>query len=232
MKHLKKIGFIGGVGPQATLFIYEKVISYAQKKYCAKNNDDYPYLIIESIPIPDFISNTAQLNNALAMLKKTVSHFNTLSVDAIVIGSNTVHILLPELKKQTLIPIISTISSVVDICCQKNYKKVGILASPVLIKSLLYQKVLNGVKIDAIVPTINELTVVERMIRSVLAGSTDHKDKEKYISIINRMLLQGAQSLILGCTELPLAINYEALGSRTINSDDILAERIVDYYYQ
>lgn len=228
----KKIGIIGGVGPQATLYIYKKIIYYAQKKYGANKNDNYPYLIIESVPIPDFISDTAQLKKALFMLKETIAHFNSLSVDTIAIGSNTVHILLPELQKQTNIPFISTISSVVDECNLKNYKKVGILASPILIKHSLYRKALHKLNIESILPTVGELKVTERMIRSVLAGNTDHKDKEKYINIINRMLTEGAQSIILGCTELPLAINYEALGSLTINSDDILAQRIVDYYYQ
>ncbi|KKP67528.1 MAG: hypothetical protein UR68_C0001G0086 [Candidatus Roizmanbacteria bacterium GW2011_GWA2_35_19] len=41
----------------------------------------------------------------------------------------------------------------------------------------------------------------------------------------------GAENIILGCTELPQAINYEALGEKTIDSDEVLAEAIVDYYY-
>ena len=53
----KKIGIIGGVGPQSTNFIYEKIIYFSQTKYNAKDNADYPKLIIESVPVPDFISN-------------------------------------------------------------------------------------------------------------------------------------------------------------------------------
>ncbi len=51
----KIIGVIGGVGPQATSYLYSKVIQLSQSKYCAKNNDEFPHLIVESLPIPDFI---------------------------------------------------------------------------------------------------------------------------------------------------------------------------------
>ena len=64
----KKIGIIGGVGPQSTDFIYEKIIQFSQTKYGAKNNEDYPRLVIESIPVPDFISNKENIERAKEML--------------------------------------------------------------------------------------------------------------------------------------------------------------------
>jgi len=69
------------------------------------------------------------------------------------------------------------------------------------------------------------------MIRSVLAGKKEHEKRKEYVQLINRLYSEGAEAIILGCTELPMAINYEALGDKMLNSDEILAEGIVDYYY-
>lgn len=228
----KKIGIIGGVGPQATDFIYNKIIELSQLKYGAKNNDDYPYLVIESVPIPDFISNSQHLDQAKKMLVRCLADFEKAGVTKLAIASNTVHILLPELQSKTKIEFLSIIELVAIKIAQKKYKKVGLLGSPVLIKSKLYEQELAKYGIELIIPDEQEQKISAQIIRGVLSGKHNGIIKEKYIRLINEMFEKGIEAIILGCTELPLAINYEALGNKTINADEVLAEAIVDYYYQ
>ena len=228
----KIIGLIGGVGPQSTNYIYKKIISLSQKKYGAKNNDDYPQMLIHSIPIPDFISNKEKVKPALIMLKESVKLLTNCGVTALVIGSNTVHILKEELAKTTQIKFISTIELVAKKCNENKFMKVALLGSPVLIESGIYEKELQKYQIETLVPEINELEILDHMIRSVLAGKKEHEKRDDYVNLINRMFNGGAEAVILGCTELPMAINYEALGDKMLNSDEILAEGIVDYYYK
>lgn len=227
----KKIGIIGGVGPQSTDFIYEKIIQFSQLKYDAKNNADYPRLTIESVNVPDFISNKDNLEEAKRMLIGTVKSLTTSGCTRLCIGSNTVHILLEELKQHTNVPFISMIELVANKCAEGGFKKVGVLGTPVLIQSNLYTKELEKNGISAVTPSEEQLKVVEGIIRNVLAGSQNHDQKSAYIAVLNDLFSKGAEAIILGCTELPLAVNYEALGNKTINSDEVLAEGIVDYYY-
>ena len=65
---MKKIGILGGVGPQATAHIYKQLILSAQKNHRAINNDDYPDVLIASVPVPDFISSKKDLEKAKKML--------------------------------------------------------------------------------------------------------------------------------------------------------------------
>ncbi len=123
------------------------------------------------------------------------------------------------------------IELVADRCSKNGCKKVGVLGTPVLISSGLYNKELEKHKIEAITPSTEQLEVVENIIRGVIAGTGCGDYKNAYIEVLNKLFNRGADAIILGCTELPLAVNYEALGNRTINSDEILAEGIVDYYY-
>lgn len=227
----KKVGIIGGVGPQSTDFIYRKIIEFSQKKYKAVNNADYPRLIIESVPVPDFISNKDDIKTARTMLIEATKSLASSGATRICIGSNTVHILLEELKGQTEIPFISMIELVAQKCVKSGFKKVGILGTPVLIDSGIYVDELekNGIKV--VLPTVEQLSVVEHIIRNIIAGSNDEEKKNAYIETLNDLYNNGAETVILGCTELPLAMNYEVLGNRTINSDAVLAEGIVDYYY-
>jgi len=233
MKNInKKIGIIGGVGPQSTNYIYEKIICLSQKKYGAKNNDDYPEIVIHSIPIPDFISDKTKVDKALKMLKGSIKLLNNAGVSRLAIGSNTVHILKPELEKATQVKFISTIELVAIKCNERKYKRVALLGSPVLIKSGIYEKELQKYGIETVLPKNEDLNILDHMIRSVLAGKKEHEKRIEYVQLINRLYTEGAEAIILGCTELPMAINYEALGNRMLNSDEMLAEGIVDYYYK
>lgn len=101
----------------------------------------------------------------------------------------------------------------------------------ILFNSDLYTQELNKKGIETINPNEEQLKVVENIIRSVIAGTKNNDYKTEYIKVLNELLSKGADAIILGCTELPLAVNYEALGNRTINSDEVLAEGIVDYFY-
>ncbi len=228
----KKIGIIGGVGPQSTDFIYEKIIEFSQKDYNARDNSDYPRLSIESVPVPDFISNKDNIEAAKKMLMDASSSLTNGGATRLCIGSNTVHILLEELQKNTSVPFISMIELVANECEKNGFKKVGVLGTPVLVNSNLYQDALQKRGIDPVLPTDQQLGTVETIIRNVIAGKSNDESKSAYIEVLNDLFSRGADAIILGCTELPLAVNYEALGNRTLNSDEILARGIVDYYYQ
>jgi aspartate racemase len=139
---------------------------------------------------------------------------------------------LDELRKVTDVKFISMIELVAKKCTKKKYKIVALLGSPVLIKSGIYEKELSKYKIKTLIPSEQEIAVLDHMIRSILAGKKEHKKRKEYVQLINRLYNEGAEAIILGCTELPMAINYEALGDKMLNSDEILAEGIVDYYYK
>lgn len=232
MRNNKKIGIIGGVGPQSTNYIYNKIISYAQKKYHAKNNDDFPEIIIHSVPIPDFISNVENIPFAQKMLISCTELLTKAGCTIISIGSNTVHILKDELQKTTHVPFLSMIDLVAQKCTARKYMKVALLGSPILMKSGLYQREFEKNGVHLLIPNEDQFHILDHMIRSVLAGKKEHEMKDQYVQLMNTLYDKGAETIILGCTELPLAINYEALGNRTINSDEVLADGLVDYYYQ
>lgn len=189
-------------------------------------------MVIHCVPIRDFISDKGKINESLDMLKESIKLLSKAGASRLAIGSNTVHILKPELEKITKIKFISVIELVVQKCKKLKYKKVALLGSSVLIKSGIYEKELQRYRIKTLIPKNEELSILDHMIRSVLAGKKEHEKRQEYVKLINRLYSEGAEAIIPGCTELPMAINYEALGEKMLNSDEILAEGIVDYYYK
>lgn len=227
----KKIGIIGGVGPQASHYLYGKVMQTAQRKYKAKNNDDFPELVLYSIPVPDFISNKNNIKPAMKMFKNVIFDFKKIGVSKIAIASNTVHALLPEFEKLTEIEFISLIEAVVEKVKETGHKKVGLLSSPMTSKLGLYKKFLDLEGVELVLPSKKDKKTVERIIRAVISGKNNGGIKNEYVQVVDSLFKKGAEGIILGCTELPLAINYEAINNRVYNSMEILAEKITDEYY-
>ena len=228
---MKRIGILGGVGPQATAYIYQKIMLSAQVSHGAKNNSDYPDLLIASLPIPDFISNRENLEEAKKMLVNASRDLEKAGCQALTIGSNTVHILLDDLKREVNIPFISMVELVATRCKKLGYKKVALLGTPVLLDSGIYDHVLNDNNIQLIKPNGIQIEICDVVIRSIIAGEKEIPNREQYVDVLSSMFDQGADSIILGCTELPLVLDYEALGKRILSSDEILADGITEFCY-
>jgi aspartate racemase len=228
---MKKIGILGGVGPQATAFIYQSIMKQATDNHGAVDNDDYPYVVVASVPVPDFISDKSSILEAKEMLVDAARGLVGAGCEILCIGSNTVHILLDEIKTEVQTPFLSMVELVALECKNREVKKVALLGTPVLIESGLYENELRKYNIELITPSIEQEVVCDEVIRCIIGGKPIDSVKDQYVAVLNAMFGAGAEVIILGCTELPMVLNYEALGNRVISSDEVLAKGIVDYYY-
>lgn len=228
---MKKIGILGGVGPQATAYIYQSIIKQANGSHGAVDNDDYPYIVVASVPVPDFISNKTNIPAAKEMLVDAAKGLVASGCEVLCIGSNTVHILLDDIKQAVQMPFLSMVELVAQECKNRGYKKVALLGTPVLIESGLYNNELRTHGIELLTPSDRQEAVCDEVIRCIIAGKPIDAVRDDYVGVLNAMFDTGAEAIILGCTELPMVLNYEALGNRVISSDELLAKGIVDYYY-
>jgi aspartate racemase len=228
---MRKIGLIGGVGPQATAFIYQKLLDAAQTNFDAVNNNDYPDVLIHSVPVPDFISSKEHMDEARSMLLDAAQGLERAGCEALCIGSNTVHILLNDLEGAVSVPFISMVELVAKRCKELGYSKVALLGTPILLASGLYDASLGSYGINLIKPDAKQIEVCDAVIRGVIAGDREVPMRHEYTDVLAAMFEQGADAIILGCTELPLVMDYEVLGRRILSSDVILAHGMAEFCY-
>jgi len=148
-KQVKKqsIGILGGMGPQASARLLNLMIEMSIRDFMAKNGDDFPEIILDSVPIQDFISNKKNEDKALEMLRSRTKKLNKFDLSCLAIACNTAHILLPELQVISKTPFISIIEEVSKAVDESKLRKVGILGTSQTIKSGLYQKSLEKLDI-------------------------------------------------------------------------------------
>jgi aspartate racemase len=228
---MRRIGILGGVGPQATAFIYQQLINTAQDYYGATENADYPDVLIASVPVPDFISDRTNIEKAKSMLSVAAKGLQAAGCEALCIGSNTVHILLTDLASDVSVPFISMVELVAERCVELGYHKVALLGTQILLESGLYDAALNNRNIELVKPNAQQIEVCDVVIRGVIAGKSEISNKKDYVEVLNAMFAQQADAIILGCTELPLVLDYEVLGKRILSSDVVLAYGMAAFCY-
>lgn len=232
MKNNKKIiGLIGGMGPFASARFLQLLLEKSVSDFGAKNGSDFPEILLDSVPINDFISDTSSVPLARKTLVTRVKTLEKAGCTSIAMVCNTGHILFPDLSRASRGKMISLIESVRDRVSQRKMKRVGLLATKTTIQSKIFNKAFDGTGIQLINPDIKTLELCEEAIRGVIAN----EDLKKIRKSLNKQVEQFIQKerldgIILGCTELPLVFPQKP--KNFIDCLDVLSDRLLKINYE
>lgn len=137
------IGILGGMGPQASAHLVTLLVEMSAKEFGAKDCDGFPEIVLDSVPILDFISDKKNKKIGLTMFKERVRRMSKMQIGMLAISCNTAHILLNQLQLVSKVPFISMIDAIAKEVGKCGIKKVGLLASPITLKSDLFQKAIG-----------------------------------------------------------------------------------------
>ena len=126
---MKKIGIMGGMGPESTVMFYNEIVRIFQKKYGAKYDSDYPEMWICNLPIPDIVENVTEADNIRLMLSGTAKKLEGLGADFIAVPCNTVNLFFDSIQGAVSIPVLNIIEETAKKASSSDCNKTGLLAS-------------------------------------------------------------------------------------------------------
>ncbi len=224
----KTLGIIGGLGTETSCSFCLNVNNSVRKRDQAQ-----PRLLMENVPISDkalqIIAKGGFSAEVLGILVDSVKRLNRAKVDLIVIPCNTVHVFINDLRRISDVPLLSIIEETVKECKDKSLKKVGVMGSTTTIKEELYHTELRKQSIGMIIPNEEDQHFVSECIIRIFNQNILPGDKQKMIEIIEKMKEKGAESIILGCTDLFLIITPDDVSIPLINSTQVLEESVVKW---
>ena len=200
----KTIGIIGGMGPLATVDIFKKIVTNT----CAQSDQEHIRILIDNnTEIPDRTKAIMQNDKSpLPQLIKSAVSLWALGAQILVIPCNTAHFFYSELQKNVEIPILNMIELTCKGLYDKKIKKAGLLATQGTVNSNIYQNILKKYDIDVVVPDANgQRAITDLIYKGVKSGNKDY-NTSNVKTVLDNMIKNGAQILILGCTELPVAM--------------------------
>ena len=229
----KTIGILGGSGPLATSNFFSDVIAVCQEKYGAEQDTDFPKIYLSNIGLNGF--DETGFKNLELVKKQLIQNTKELELwgaDFIVMPCNTIHYFIHEMQKDLKIPIISILDATINKIKKTNFKKIGIISSNSTRALGLYKDKLleNGFETNEATDT--EQAELDNVVLKVMSGNQGNVEKKILQDIINRMSTDKVDAVILGCTELPLAIAQQDTPIPLFNTIHILAENAVDYSYE
>jgi aspartate racemase len=129
------------------------------------------------------------------------------------------------MQKIVNIPILNLPLETLQFAQEKGYSKVGLLSTQLTVKKRLFES--KDDSVDIITPNLEEQAKITTVIMNVLSGVKPDQDKLILKKVIQRMEGQGAQAVILGCTELPLLLKEPDSSLDLLNTTKILAQAAV-----
>lgn len=225
----KILGIIGGMGPEATVSFYSRII----KMTTVDKDQDHFRVVIDSNPkIPDRTDSILNKGpSPLPKLIETAKNLESLGVEIAGIPCITAHYYLNALRKETSIKILSATEVVHDKISKTypNIKKVGILATSGTVQTGLFDQQLTDFNI--IYPTRDSQ---EKKVMEAIYGDEGIKRKginKKSLNLLiaagNELIENGAEIIIAGCTEIGVILNEDYFNCPFMDPMDVLAEYMI-----
>lgn len=223
---MKTIGIIGGMGPLATVHLFERIVLRTKAE---KDQDHIRVLIDSNTNIQD--RTKAILGIGESPVKELVNSAKILEnsgADFLIMPCNTAHYFIDEIKKNINIPFINMPDETVKYTYDKYGKDalVGIMATDGTIKTKIYENYYAELGIKTLVPIKTQGKIMEFIYDVIKKGNYD-AGTDLFFECVNELKDLGATAFLLGCTELSSAQYLYKFEGSFINPMEVLAERAI-----
>jgi aspartate racemase len=221
------IGIIGGMGPEATVDFYREIIRATPAR---KDQDHIPVVIYSNPQIPE--RTKAILEGGESPLPRMIDTARLLEkagAGLLAMPCNTAHYYYAQLQASVKIPILHMVEETLSAFGRHfaDGRAAGLLATTGTVRSGIYQNTFARRKIEVLVPGEADQSLIMSGIERVKAGTHDRDTALRFESIGSSLIKCGAQAVILGCTEIPLAFDEGRVDYLAINATRLLAQAAV-----
>jgi aspartate racemase len=225
VKQTRIPGVLGGKGPEATVELLHLILEHTP----AQCEEEHLRIIVDSNPhIPKYaLAIVGEGEDPVPALIETAQNLERAHADFIVIPCNSAHYYIEAIRKAVAIPVVSLIDETAKQVGRSACKCIGILASTGLIQSGVYQRRFKKEGIEVLAPgeaIQNELTT--SILRFKDTGNIEPLRRVLHDSC-ESLIKAGAEGIVLGCTELPLALEGRKLSVPCFDTLEILAKAVV-----
>lgn len=206
---MKKIGLIGGISWVSTADYYRFINEGINRELGGVN---FAECIIYSFNYNDIKRNNENNDweTTFNMLSKACLNLKTCGAEAIVLCANTMHLIADRIQESVDLPLIHIANETAKEIQKSNLKKVGLLGTKFTMELDFFKDKLSAFDIEAIIPESNDRDFIHDTIFNELGkGLILEATQARYLSVIKKLIDNGAEGIILGCTEIPLLVKQE-----------------------
>jgi len=205
---MKKIGMLGGMSWESTATYYrlinEEIKNSLGSLHSAK-------IILSSVDFEEIekFQHTQKWEETAEILSSEAKAIEDANADFLIICTNTMHKVVPQIEKNINIPILHIADCIGDVLVKKKIKKVALLGTRFTMQEDFYKnRIKDNFNIDVVIPNKKEQDFIHDVIyKELCLGICNKKSRDQYIKIIKRLEeKEECEGVILGCTEISMLI--------------------------
>ena len=206
---MKTIGMIGGMSWESTVTYYQIINEAVKEELGGFHSAKILLYSVDFSELEECLTK-GDWDKITDILGTAAGNLEQAGADLLMICTNTMHKVAPEIQKRIGIPLIHIAEATAEALKEKEIKRVGLLGTAYTMRQDFYRDKINAAGISVVIPEENDIELVNRVIFDELClGIVKEESKTEYLRIIDLLAEQGAQGIILGCTEIGLLICQE-----------------------
>jgi aspartate racemase len=227
---MKTIGLIGGMSWESSLEYYRIINETIKEKLGGLHSAK---CVLYSVDFAEMekLQQEGRWDEAAKALIAAAKRLEKAGADFVIICTNTMHKVAEEVRRNIGIPLLHIADATAEKVIAKGIKTIGLLGTRFTMEEEFYVgRLVETYNLKVLIPKKDDRETIHRVIYEELCrGEIKQVSKRKYIDIMEKMKKEGAEGVILGCTEIELLIHQEDCGLPIFPTSKIHAEAAVEY---
>ena len=226
---MKTVGIIGGMSWESTSTYYRRLNQLINERLGGLHSAEILLASVDFAPVETMQSN-GDWDAAAKALTSKAKQLENAGAEAIVIATNTMHKVAPQIEQAVSLPLLHIVDAVANYLEQSDIQDVGLLGTRFTMQQPFYKERLEQRGITVRIPAESEATIVDQIIFAELChGQFTDNAREQYLRIIDALAQQGAEGVILGCTEIGLLVQQEHSALPLFDTTELHCRAIADW---
>ena len=227
---MKTIGLIGGMSWESSLEYYRIINEQVKNKLGGLHSAKSLMYSVDFQEI-EKVQHQGKWDEAAKSMIEAAKRLEKGGADFIVICSNTMHKVAEEVEKNMKVPLLHIADATAEKIKDAGFEKMGLLGTRFTMEEDFYKgRLIKRYGLEVFIPDEKARQIVHDIIyKELCLGVIKPSSKDQFKEIIQNLLKNGAEAVILGCTEIPLLIRQEEVEVRLFDTTRIHAESAVEY---
>lgn len=203
---MRRIGLIGGMSWESSALYYKLINESVRERLGGFHSADCVMASVDFATI-EATQAAGDWDAAGELLAETALGLERAGAECVVLCTNTMHKVADRIEADLTVPFIHLVDATARTILEQNMRRVGLLGTRYTMEDPFYAERMRGHGIDVLVPNdAHRLTVNEVIYGELVHGIVRDESRDAYRRIIERLVDEGAEGIILGCTEIEILV--------------------------
>ncbi|ATZ73941.1 aspartate/glutamate racemase [Idiomarina sp. X4] len=226
---MRTVGIIGGMSWESTSTYYRRLNQLINERLGGLHSAEILLASVDFAPI-EGMQSRGDWDAAGSALVTKAQQLEKAGADSIVIATNTMHKVAPEIEAAVSIPLIHIVDALANHLKKNEIERAGLLGTRFTMQQPFYKERLEKQGIRVLIPNEDDSKTVDNIIfKELCRGQFTDDARKQYLKIIDDLSAKGAQGVILGCTEIGLLVQQEHSELPLFDTTEVHCQALVEW---